>query len=69
MNKTLKQPKRLIMIEKLNTFDLPDKVKKADGYDLKSLPEPTPENMLIYMEKINELIEIINDLKMMQNEV
>ena len=57
------------MIEKLNIYDLPNKVKKVDGYDLKSLPEPTSENMLIYLEKINELIEVINDLKMMQNEI
>ena len=57
------------MIEKLSTWDLPDKEKKVDGYDIKSLPAPTSENMLIYLEKINELIEVINDLKMMQKEI
>ena len=49
-------------IKKLSTWDMPDTVKKPDGYDLKSLPEATSDNMVVYMKKINELIEVINKL-------
>lgn len=50
-------------IKELSTWDLPDTVNKPDGYDQKTLPEATSDNMLIYMEKINELIKEVNSLK------
>ncbi len=50
-------------IEKLSIWKLSDTTKKFDGYDLKTLPSPTPENMLILFNKINELICVIDELK------
>ena len=49
-------------VKKLSTWDLPDTVSKPDGYDRKTLPEATSENMMIYMNKINELTEVVNRL-------
>jgi len=49
-------------VKKLSTWDLPDTVSKPDGYDRKTLPEATSENMMIYMDKINELTEVVNRL-------
>ena len=50
-------------IKEISTWDLPDTVMKPDGYDRKTLPEPTAQNMLIYMEKINELVAVVNRLE------
>lgn len=47
-------------IQTLSVWDLPDTVQKPDGYDSKTLPESTSENMMIYMNKINELVETVN---------
>lgn len=52
-------------IKEISTGDLPDTVMKPDGYDRKTLPEPTAENMLIYMNKINELVAVVNKLERM----
>ncbi|MFA5234156.1 MAG: hypothetical protein WC390_07135 [Sulfurimonas sp.] len=52
-------------IKEINAWDLPDTVTKPDGYDRKTLPEPTAQNMLIYMNKINELIAVVNKLERM----
>lgn len=38
-------------------------IQIADGYDMKTVPALTMENMNVLMEKINELIIIINELK------
>jgi len=50
-------------VKELSTWDLSDTVSKPDGYDRKTLPESTSDNMLIYMEKINELVKEVNRLK------
>lgn len=50
-------------VKELSTWDLPDTVSKPDGYDRKTLPEATSDNMLIYMKKINELVKEVNRLK------
>lgn len=50
-------------IKELSTWDLPDTASKPDGYEQKTLPEATSDNMLIYMEKINELVKEVNRLK------
>lgn len=50
-------------VKELSTWDLPDTVSKPDGYDRKTLPEATSDNMLIYMGKINELVKEVNRLK------
>lgn len=47
-------------IEKL--VRLPDCVCKPFGYDYKTFPEPTAENMKVLLDKINELVEVINEL-------
>jgi hypothetical protein len=49
-------------IKKLSNWDLPDTVVKPDGYERTTLPSPTAENMLIYLEKINELVSLVNQL-------
>jgi hypothetical protein len=54
-------------INKLRDWDLPDTVIKWDGYDQKTMPEATSENMHIYMEKINELTEVVNKLIELNN--
>ncbi len=50
-------------IKELSTWDLPDRVIKTNGYDREKLPEPTAQNMLIYMNKINELIAAVNKIQ------
>jgi hypothetical protein len=52
-------------IKEISTWDLPDTVIKPDSYDRKTLPEPTAQNMLIYMNKINELVAVVNKLERM----
>lgn len=47
-------------IEKLES--LPDCVYKSFRYDYKTFPEPTAENMKVLLDKINELVEAINEL-------
>ena len=51
------------IIKKISTWSLVDIVHKPDGYDRKTLPKATSNNMLIYMEKINELVAEVNNLK------
>jgi hypothetical protein len=51
------------IIKKIFTWGLVDIVHKPDGYDRETLPEATSDNMLIYMEKINELVAEVNNLK------
>lgn len=52
-------------IKEISTWDLPDTVMKNDWDGRKTLPEPTAENMLIYMNKINELVAVVNKLERM----
>lgn len=59
------EQKEIKEIKEISTWDLPDTVMKPDGYDRKTLPEPTAKNMLIYMNKINELVAIVNKLERM----
>ena len=49
-------------IAKLDTWDLPDTKRIPNGYDETSIPEATPKNMLIFMNKINELTDKVNKL-------
>jgi len=51
------------IIKKIFTWELADIVHKPDGYDIETLPKATSNNMLIYMEKINELVAEVNNLK------
>lgn len=49
-------------IKTLDSWSLPDIVSIPDGYDMEQVPEPTSRNMKIFMEKINELTDKINEL-------
>jgi len=49
-------------ITKLSTWDMADTVVKWEGYDQTTIPEPTARNMKLYMDKINELTEVVNKL-------
>lgn len=50
-------------IEKISTWNLPSTISIPDGYDLKRIPEPTKENMVVFMDKINELVQEVNYLR------
>jgi hypothetical protein len=54
--------KEIKEIKKLDTWDMSDTVCKPDGYDMTTIPDATSNNMLIYMEKINELTDVLNEL-------
>ena len=47
-------------IEKLNNWDMQCK-EVADGYDYKSVPDLTAFNIKVLMDKMNEIIEAINE--------
>lgn len=47
-------------IETLDSEDFQDIKPVLNGYHFQSIPESTGENMVIMMNKINELIEAIN---------
>lgn len=49
-------------IEQLKEWEM-DYVWIPDGYDQKQVPEPTTRNMTILMEKINELVDRVNELE------
>lgn len=49
-------------IKKLDTWDMSDTVYVQDCWDRKEMPEPTAKNMLLFMNKINELSETVNIL-------
>jgi len=51
-----------IEISELTWWDYPDTKQIPDGYESKSVPEATPENMVVMMDKINELTKTINQL-------
>jgi len=50
-------------IDNLNEWDFYDKVAVPDGYDSKSIPEATSRNMEVLMNKINELVDTVNELE------
>jgi len=54
-------------IEDLSVWDFYNTKQIPDGYDHKTIPEATPENMVIMMEKINELTKAVNQLTMINS--
>ena len=48
-------------IIELSTWNMRDTVIKRDGWDSKTLPEATADNMQIMMDKINELVQKVNN--------
>lgn len=49
-------------IEKITVYDLPDTKDVPYGYDLKSAPVASDENISFLIEKYNEMAEIVNKL-------
>jgi hypothetical protein len=52
---------------KISTWDSGETTEKDFGFDRVTMLEPTPKNMHMLMLKINELIEVVNELKNKQN--
>ena len=51
------------IIEELSAFDMPDTLTKRHGYDIKIMPVATSDNMQVMIDKINELVQAVNELK------
>lgn len=49
-------------IDELSTYDLPDTKAERDGYDVKTIPDMSARNIEVLMEKINEIIQTVNQL-------
>jgi hypothetical protein len=49
-------------INELDLWDMPNTVNISDGWDRKLAPEATSKNMLLMMNKINELVQRVNEL-------
>ena len=47
-------------IQELSSWDFPDTVSIPDGYDRKQVPANTTKNMEVLMNKLNEVIQVIN---------
>ena len=54
-------------IKEVSTWNSTDTVTKDIGFDRVTMLEPTPKNMHRLMLKINELIEVVNELNNKQN--
>ena len=54
-------------IEEVSTWDSIETTVKDMGFDRVTMLEATPKNMHRLMLKINELIEVVNELKNKQN--
>ena len=50
-------------IDTISTLDMPNTVQKTSGYEYETVPEATSANMMVLMNKINELVNEINRLK------
>ena len=58
--------KRKNIIE-ISTWQSIETTEKDMGFDRVTMLEPTPRNMHRLMEKINELVDLVNELKNKQN--
>tara|TARA_R110002126_G_scaffold28674_1_gene95489 strand:- start:137 stop:340 length:204 start_codon:yes stop_codon:yes gene_type:complete len=54
-------------ISEISTWDSIETTVKDMGFDRVTMLEATPKNMHRLMLKINELIEVVNELKNKQN--
>jgi len=50
-------------IEELSTWDAYETTQKDINFKRVTMLEPTPRNMHMLMLKINELVEVVNELK------
>lgn len=48
------------MIDELNKYDFPDRKLVPDGYNVKEEVEASDDNILVLIEKINEIIDVVN---------
>ena len=62
MEKTKTELKRKY-IKEISTWNSGETTEKEVGFDRITMLEPTPKNMHRLMLKINELIEVVNELK------
>jgi len=46
----------------LSHWNFPERVNVPDGYDTKSVPDNTRANMEVLINKINELVKVVNQL-------
>ena len=60
MEKTELKRKNIIEI---STWQSIETTEKDMGFDRVTMLEPTPRNMHRLMEKINELVDLVNELK------
>ena len=51
-----------LMIEELSVWDLPDTKMERDGYDMKTVPDISAENIRVIMEKVKEVVREVNRL-------
>jgi len=49
-------------IEEIYVRDLPDTKTEPDGYDLKTVPDISAKNIAVIIDKINEIIKVVNSL-------
>jgi hypothetical protein len=49
----------------LTSWDFPDTVEKPDGYDTKSIPDITRDNLQVLIDEHNNMVEIINEVNSM----
>ena len=47
-------------IEELSAYEFPDQKHIPDGYDLKTIPDISAKNIEVLMNKINEIIQVVN---------
>lgn len=50
-------------IDAISTWDMPNTVQKPSGYDYETVPEATSANMVVLLNKINELVNEVNKLR------
>ena len=50
-------------MDRIVGWDLPDTHMEPDGYDMKEVADPTGRNIEFLIEKINELIDEVNELR------
>lgn len=49
-------------IQRLSAWDFPDTVHVPNGYNERQVAEATRENFQVLMEKVNEVIDVVNRL-------
>lgn len=52
-----------VLIPNLSAWDFPATAYVPEGWDMTQIPKATDENILFLMNKLNEVIDVVNDLK------